>query len=272
MRATARVCDVSLNTVSKLLVDAGKACERFHDENVRKVNATEVQADEIWSFCYAKDRTLPYAKSAPDGAGSVWTWTALARDSKLLISYFIGDRDSGCATLFLEDLRSRVAGRIQLSTDGHSAYAAAVETNFGDQIDHARIIKVYGTAANTPESRYSPPKFTGVTKTALAGNPNLASATTSHVERSNLSFRMHNRRFTRLTNGHSKKLENHALMVALYTVWYNYARINSAVRCSPAMAAGLSSTLWSMADIVAMIDTAAPAPAKRGPYKKRISN
>jgi IS1 family transposase len=269
MRAISRVADVSLNTVTKLLVEAGKACAEFHDKNVRNIAAKRVQADEIWSFCYAKEKTLKFAKAAPAGAGSVWTWTALDMDSKLIVSCLVGGRDAAYAMEFMEDLKSRLSTRVQLSTDGHKPYLTAVESAFGDEIDYAQLVKIYGAPSDNPEVRYSPAPFLRAKKNVVTGNPDESLVSTSHVERSNLSFRMHMRRYTRLTNGHSKKLENHCHMVALYTVWYNFARINSAVRVAPAMAAGLSTRLWDMADIVKLVDDAAPAPAKRGPYKKR---
>jgi IS1 family transposase len=268
MRAISRVADVSLNTVTKLLVDAGKACAEFHDKTVRNVSAQRVQADEIWSFCYAKDKTLPGAKAAPDGAGSVWTWTGIDLESKLIISCLVGGRDAAYAMEFMEDLKPRLATRVQLSTDGHKPYLTAVESAFGDQIDYAQLVKIYGAPSDNPEIRYSPTPFIRSKKTLVTGNPDESLVSTSHVERSNLSFRMHMRRYTRLTNAHSKKLENHCHMVALYTVWYNFVRINSAVRMAPAMAAGISPRLWDMADIVKLVDEAAPVPAKRGPYRK----
>lgn len=268
MRAISRVADVSLNTVTKLLVDAGKACAEFHDKTVRNVSAQRVQADEIWSFCYAKDKTLPGAKAAPDGAGSVWTWTGIDSESKLIISCLVGGRDAAYAMEFMEDLKSRLATRVQLSTDGHKPYLTAVESAFGDQIDYAQLVKIYGAPSDNPEVRYSPTPFIRSKKTLVTGNPDESLVSTSHVERSNLSFRMHMRRYTRLTNAHSKKLENHCHMVALYTVWYNFVRINSAVRMAPAMAAGISPRLWDMANIVKLVDEAAPVPAKRGPYRK----
>ncbi|MDE3084794.1 MAG: DDE-type integrase/transposase/recombinase, partial [Verrucomicrobiota bacterium] len=225
-----------------------------------------------WSFCYAKDKTLPKAKAAPAGAGSVWTWTALDRDSKLIISYFIGGRDAACALAFMEDLRSRLANRVQLTSDGHTAYPPAVETAFGTEIDYAQLIKVFGPAPDGPNTRYSPPPCIGARKTEVCGTPNVGDVSTSHVERSNLSFRMHMRRYTRLTNAHSKKFENHCHMVALYTVWYNFVRVHSALRVSPAMEAGLTNRLLNMEDIVKLIDDAIPEAAKRGPYRKRNSN
>ena len=272
MRATSRVTDVSINTVTKLLVDAGLVCARFHDEVVRGVKAQHIQCDEIWSFCYAKAKKVPTAKAAPEGAGDVWTWTALDRDSKLIVSYLIGDRDAEYASAFIADLQDRLANRVQLTTDGLKTYLSAVEDAFGDDVDYAMLVKVYGEAPEETEKRYSPPECIGARKRAVTGKPDRDMVSTSHVERSNLSFRMHMRRFTRLTNAHSKKFENHCHMVALYTVWYNFARINSAVRMAPAMAAGISDRLWDMADIVKLIDDAAPKPGPRGPYKKDISN
>lgn len=270
MRATARVCDVSLNTVSKLLIDAGLACARFHDTAVRNVKAQRVQCDEIWSFCYAKAKNVPTAKAAPEGAGDVWTWTALDSGSKMIVSYLIGGRDGEYALAFIEDLRSRLATRVQLTTDGHKAYLNAVEEAFGTDVDYAQLVKLYGEGPRT-EARYSPAECIGARKERVTGNPDKAHVSTSHVERSNLSMRMHMRRFTRLTNGHSKKFENHCHMVALYTVWYNFARINGAVKMAPAMAAGVSDRLWDMADIVALIDASEAPAKKRGSYRPRIS-
>jgi IS1 family transposase len=268
MRAISRTADVSINTVTKLLIDAGLACARFHDENVRGVKAKQIQCDEIWSFTYAKAKNVPMAKAAPERAGDTWTWTAIDRDSKLIVSYLIGGRDSEYAMAFMDDLRGRLANRVQLTTDGHRAYLRAVEEAFGDDIDYAQLVKLYGEGPKT-EARYSPAECIGIRKDRITGNPDREMVSTSHVERSNLSMRMHMRRYTRLTNGHSKKFENHCHMVSLYTVWYNYARINSAVKMAPAMAAGISDRLWSMNDIVALIDAAEGEPKKRGSYKTR---
>lgn len=272
MRAISRVADVSLNTVTKMLVDAGKACAEFHDKAVRNVSAQRIQADEIWSFNYCKEKALPAAKAAPSGAGSTWTWTGIDSETKLIISCLVGGRDAAYAMEFMEDLKSRLSTRVQLSTDGYKPYLTAVESAFGDEIDYAQLVKIYGAPSENPEVRYSPSPFLRSKKTLVTGSPDESLVSTSHVERSNLSFRMHMRRYTRLTNGHSKKLENHCHMVALYTVWYNFARINSAIRVAPAMAAGLSARLWNMADIVKLVDDAAPVPAKRGPYKKRSNS
>ena len=274
MRAISRVTGVSINTVTKLLIDAGLACAQFHDENVHGMKARRVQCDEIWSFCYAKAKNVATAKAPPAWAGDVWTWTALDSDSKMIVSYLVGGRDGEYAMAFMDDLRGRLANRVQLTTDGHKAYLNAVEEAFGDDVDYGMLVKMYGEGPKT-EARYSPAICTGARKTPITGNPDGKHLSTSHVERSNLSMRMHMRRYTRLTNGHSKKFENHCHMVALYTVWYNYARINSAVKIAPAMAAGISSKLWEMSDIVALIDAREEAPKRPAAYRKRadeISN
>jgi len=267
MRAISRMTGVSTNTVDKLLIDAGLACARFHDENVRGVRCKRVQADEIWSFVYAKQKNVKSAKSAPEKAGDVWTWTAIDSDSKLIISYMVGGRDADYAQAFMDDLHERLANRVQLTTDGHTAYYEAVGEAFGSAIDYAQLVKKYGEPPRT-EARYSPAVCIGAEKRARIGRPKAKHVSTSHVERSNLSMRMHMRRFTRLTNAHSKKFQNHCHMISVYTVWYNFVRINSAVKMAPAMACGISSRLWEMSDVVALID-AASAPSKpRGPYKK----
>lgn len=270
MRSISRVVDVSINTVTKMLIDAGLACAAFHNQAVKGVKAKRVQCDEIWSFCYAKAKNVPTAKAAPEGAGDVWTWTALDSDSKLIVSYLIGGRDSEYAMAFMDDLRTRLATRVQLTTDGHKAYLSAVEEAFGDDVDYAMLVKLYGEGPKT-EARYSPAECIGIRKDRITGNPDRAQVSTSHVERSNLSMRMHMRRYTRLTNAHSKKFENHCHMVALYTVWYNFVRTNSAVRMPPAMAAGIATSPMTMADVVALIDAAEGPAKKRGPYKPRNS-
>lgn len=270
MRAISRMTGASINTVSKLLIDAGLACARHHDEKVRNVKAQRVQCDEIWSFVYAKAKNVAKAKAAPDAAGDVWTWTALDSDSKMILGYMVGGRDADYAQAFMQDLQGRLANRVQLTTDGHAPYLKAVGEAFGSNIDYAQLVKIYGEGPRT-EARYSPAVCLGAKKKRVIGRPKAWNVSTSHVERSNLSMRIHMRRFTRLTNAHSKKFENHCHMVALYTCWYNFVRINQAVKMAPAMAAGVSERLWEMADIVALID-AAEGPAKlRGPYKPRIS-
>jgi IS1 family transposase len=268
MRSISRVCDVSINTISKLLVDAGTACANFHYERVQAVKATRVQCDEIWSFCYAKAKNVPSAKRAPHGAGDVWTWTALEAESKLIVSWMVGRRDAEAAELFMDDLQSRLANRVQLTTDGHHAYLDAVRGAFGGGVDYAMLVKLYGEAAEA-EKRYSPPKFQGARKHWICGNPDKAHVSTSFVERHNLTMRMSMRRFTRLTNAFSKKIDNHCHALALYFVWYNWCRINKAVRMSPAMAAGLTDRLMDMADIANIVEVATPKPGKRGSYVTR---
>lgn len=270
MRSISRIADVSINTVSKLLVEAGEACLALHDETVRNVKASRIQCDEIWSFCYAKEKNVAAAKAAPDGAGDVWTWTAIDADTKLMVSYFVGDRSAESAMVIMDDLRGRLANRVQLTTDGHRAYLEAVEGAFGADVDYAQLVKLYGELGGKgPEKRYSPAQCTGIKKRRVEGNPDERHVSTSHVERMNLSIRMQNRRFTRLTNAFSKKLDNHIHALALYFAFYNFVRVHKSLRMSPAMAAGVTDRLWSLEDIVARIDADAPAPKPRGPYKKR---
>lgn len=269
MRSISRVADVSINTVSKLLIDAGRACDAFHDEMVRDVSAKRIQCDEIWSFTYAKAKNVPTAKAAPEGAGDTWTWTALDSDSKLIVSYLVGGRDSEYAMAFMDDLRARLATRVQLTTDGLKAYLEAVEGAFGGDIDYAMLIKLYGEpASRTDQRRYSPAECTGARRERIEGDPDMSKASTSHVERHNLSMRMHMRRFTRLTNAFSKKFENHCHMVALYTVFYNFCRIHKSLKVTPATAAGVTDRLWSMEEIVALIDARAPKPGRPKTYRK----
>lgn len=268
MRSISRVADVSINTVTALLEKAGAACAEHHHKAVRGVQSKRVQCDEIWSFCYAKAKNVATAKAAPEEAGGVWTWTALDADSKLILSWLVGGRDAGYATEFMQDVADRLATRVQLTTDGHKAYLDAVEGAFGADVNYAQLVKLYGDTPG-PAGRYSPAECTGIRKTRIEGRPDKAHASTSYVERQNLTMRMSMRRFTRLTNGSSKKAENHAHMVALYTVWYNFVRTHKTLRCSPAMAAGVSKTLWSMGDVVALIDAREAPAAKRGPYKQR---
>lgn len=271
MRSISRVCDVSINTVSKLLEDAGEACMALHNEHVRNVRTSRIQCDEIWSFCYAKAKNVAAATAAPEGAGDVWTWTALDADTKLMVSYFVGDRSGASAVVLMDDLCGRLANRVQLTTDGHRAYLEAVEGAFGGNVDYAQLEKIYGTDPLANAGRYSPPLCLGARKQRVEGNPDLAHVSTSYVERSNLSIRMQNRRFTRLTNAFSKKFQNHVHALALYFAFYNFCRIHKTLKVTPAMAAGITDTLWSMADIVAAIDARAPQAGKRGPYKKKAA-
>jgi IS1 family transposase len=270
MRAIARTEDVSPNTVDKILVEAGKACAEMHDEMVRGVKAKRVQCDEIWTFNYCKQRTVATAKKAPEDAGDLWTWTAIDADSKLIISYLVGDRSGQAAIELMDDVRGRLTDRVQISTDGHRAYLEAVEGAFGGDVDYAQVIKQYGPTPS-PAGRYSPAECTGIRKVSVEGNPDMKHANTSFVEAHNKTMRMHMRRFTRLTNGHSKKVANHAHMVALYTLFYNFIRTHSKLKMTPAMQAGIATTFMNFGDVIARIDAAAPAPKPRGPYKPRAA-
>jgi len=269
MRSISRMTGVSINTVSKLLVDAGEACAAFHDEAVRGVKAKRVQCDEIWSFTYAKQKNVKTAKAAPEQAGDTWTWTALDADSKLIVSYLVGGRDGEYAMAFMDDVASRLANRVQMTTDGHKAYLEAVEGAFGCDVDYAQLVKIYGEAPESAKGRYSPADCTGIKKNKIEGEPDEEFISTSYVERQNLTMRMHMRRFTRLTNAFSKKFENHAHMVALYTVFYNFCKIHKSLRVTPAIEAGISDTVRDFDWIVELIDARAPKPGPRGPYKKR---
>ena len=268
MRATARLADVSFNTVAKLLIDAGKVCADLHDELVQGVTASRVQCDEVWSFTYAKQKNVATAKAAPQEAGDTWTWTALDADTKLIVSSMVGGRDAEYANAFMDDVASRLTNRVQMTTDGHKAYLKAVEGSFGADIDYAQLIKVYGNAPETLKGRYSPADCTGIVKRTVEGQPDEKHISTSFVERQNLTMRMQMRRFTRLTNAFSKKLENHMHMVALYTVWYNFIRIHKTLRVTPAMEAGLSKTVWDMEDLVRIMDERAPKPGRPKTYNK----
>lgn len=273
MRSVSRVCDVSINTVTKLLVDAGEACAAYHDEHVRGVNASRVQCDEIWSFVYAKERNVSRARSAPKEAGDVWTWTAIDSDTKLIISYLAGDRSGQSAIALMDDLRGRLSNRVQLTTDGHKAYLEAVEGAFGGDVDYAQLIKLYGNSASqSPETRYSPGVCIGTRKVAVEGRPDPAHVSTSHVERSNLTMRMGMRRFTRLTNAFSKKLANHVHMLGLFFVHYNYCRIHATLRVTPAMEAGLAAGVRDLGWVVGLIDARAPKPKRPKTYKSRAGN
>jgi IS1 family transposase len=274
MRAIGRMAEVSPNTVDKMLVEAGKACAELHDEMVRDVTAKRVQCDEIWAFNYCKQRTVATAKRAPAGAGDIWTWTALDADSKLIVSYLVGDRSGQAAIELMDDVRGRLANRVQITTDGHRAYLDAVEGAFGGDVDYAQVVKLFGPTPS-PAGRYSPAECVGIKKVRIEGDPDEKHVSTSFVEAHNKTMRMHMRRFTRLTNGHSKKVANHAHMVALYTFFYNFIRTHSKLKMTPAMQAGIAATFSTFEDVVAGVDAAAPAPRARGPYRPRqkaISN
>jgi IS1 family transposase len=268
IRAITRVTGVHKVTVARLMNDAGRALGAYQRTVFVNLPCKRIQVDEIWSFTYAKQKNVPTAKAAPEGAGDTWTWTAIDAETKLVPSWFVGGRDGECAMEFMDDLAKRLANRVQLTSDGHKAYLEAVEGAFGGDIDYAQLVKMYGPSITAP-GRYSPAECTGARKTRVEGNPDEKHVSTSFVERQNLTMRMHMRRFTRLTNGFSKKIEAHENAVALHFAYYNFVRIHKTLRMTPAMAAGVTDRLWEMADLVAIVE-AAEVPAKaRGLYKKR---
>jgi IS1 family transposase len=246
INATCRMTGVAKHTILKLLKDVGCAAASYHDSRVRNLR---VQCDEIWAFVYAKQKNVSL-EQMQQGAGDVWTWTAIDADTKLIISYTLGDRGAGTANLFMRDVASRITNRIQLTTDGHRVYAEAVEDAFGADIDYAMLVKIYGASNDSPESRYSPATCIGCRTGVLAGNPDPKYISTSFVERQNLSMRMGMRRFTRLTNGFSKKLENHGHAVALYFMHYNFCRVHKTLRVTPAMEAGLTDHVWEIEELL----------------------
>jgi IS1 family transposase len=270
MRSVSRLTDVSINTVAKLLIDAGKFCAAFHDEQVIGVQASRIQCDEIWSFVAAKAKNVGAMKTPVESAGDVWTWTGIDADSKLIVSWLVGGRDGEYAMAFMDDLRSRLANRVQLTTDGHKAYLQAVEGAFGDDVDYAILHKVYGNTPESAKGKYSPAECIGTQKHRITGEPDIKHVSTSFIERSNLTMRMHNRRFTRLTNAFSKKFESHVHMVAIWTVWYNWVRIHKSLRVTPAMQANLTDTVWSWETVVAKMDEVAPKAGRPKSYKKLI--
>ncbi|HXJ91704.1 MAG TPA: IS1 family transposase [Terriglobia bacterium] len=261
IRATSRMTGVAKGTIISLLESIGAACAEFHNRTVRNLKCKRVQCDEIWNFCYAKEKNVPENKKGQFGYGDVWTWVGIDADTKLNVSYLVARRDVPSACAFMEDLASRITSRIQLTTDGLRAYLVAVEGAFGLDVDYATLHKVFGIPADVEDRRYSPPICIGAQAATISGNPARKHVSTSYIERQNLTMRMTMRRFTRLTNGFSKKVENLRHMVALYTVHYNFCKIHQTLRVSPAMEAGLSFRLWDVADIVRLTrkETAAAA-------------
>lgn len=272
MRATARVADVSINTVTKLLADVGAACADYQDKTMRKLNCKRVQCDEIWSFVGMKQKNVPQELAGVLGYGDVYTWTAIDADTKLMPCWHVGTRDAHSAKLFIDDLADRLAHRIQLTTDGHAAYLSAVADAFNGHVDYAMLVKQYGDVPNAREAsrRYSPSGFTGAHTSVINGYPDAEHISTSYVERANLTMRMHMRRFTRLTNAFSKKLENHMHAVSLHMMFYNFVRVHKSLRVTPAMEAGIADHVWSIEEVVRLIP--APVIKKRGPYKPRATH
>jgi IS1 family transposase len=260
IRATVRLTGVAKNTVVKLLTDLANACVAYHDQNVRNIKVRRLQCDEIWNFVGAKAKnTTPDQKA--EGWGDTWTWTALDADTKLCISYLVGGRDLGWAKEFMEDCASRISNRVQITTDGHRAYLEAVESAFGADIDYAQLQKIYG-APSENHTRYSPAKCIGCDMKVVSGNPDPKHVSTSYVERQNLSMRMSIRRFTRLTNAFSKKIENHAAAVAIWFMYYNFCRIHQTLRVTPAMEAGIADRVWSVEEMCGLLPEV-PSPTKR---------
>jgi IS1 family transposase len=266
IRATVRI-GVAKNTVTRLLCEMGCACADYHHRHVRNLTVQRLQADEIWSFVGAKAKNVTAEQEAA-GWGDVWTWTAIDADTKLCVTYFVGDRGKHSAFAFMDDAAKRIKGRLQITTDAHRPYLAAVEKAFGGDADYATLHKLYG-ASNEPETRYSPATCIGCDMKTVSGVPDPKHVSTSFVERQNLTMRMSMRRFTRLTNGFSKKIENHGHAVALYFAFYNFCRIHSTLRVTPAMEAGLTDHVWSVEELIALLPE--PQAKKRGPYKKRVT-
>lgn len=263
MRATSRMVDCSINTVFKLLEDVGTTCSAYQDRVLRNLPCKRVQCDELWSFCYAKEKNVPAEKKGEFGYGDVWLWVALCADTKLVPCWHVGRRDAGAAREFMGDLADRLRERVQLTTDGHKAYLEAVEEAFGAGVDYAMLVKLYGPSADgtagTAERKYSPGECMGTRKAGITGKPDPAHVSTSYVERQNLTMRMGMRRLTRLTNAHSKKIENLAHATALHYMHYNFARVHGSLRVAPAMAAGVTGRLWSVEDIARLADGIEPA-------------
>ena len=251
MRAVSRMTGCSINTVTKLLVDVGQACWVYQHKNMRNLACKRIQCDEIWSFCYAKEKHVPANHRGEWGYGDVYTWTAMCADTKLIPSFLVGRRDAGFANIFMKDLEGRLKNRVQLTTDGHRAYLTAVEEAFGGDIDYAMLVKTYGEDKTTEgQRRYSPAECTGAEVVRISGNPDEKDISTSYVERQNLTMRMSMRRFTRLTNGFSKKIENLEYAVALHFMHYNFCRVHKTLRVTPAMEAGITEHVWTIQEIV----------------------
>lgn len=268
LRSVSRMTHIARNTITKLLIDLGEACMAYHDAHVRNVRVRRLQCDEIWAYIGSKQKnTTPEKKEI--GWGDVWTWVGLDADTKLVVSYLVGGRGADWAYDFVKDCASRIRGRVQLTTDGHKPYLEAVEENFGADIDYATLHKIYGASEETV-GRYSPAKCIGTDCKVVVGDPDPQHISTSFVERQNLTMRMHMRRFTRLTNGFSKKLDNHAYAVALHFMYCNFVRPHQTLKTTPAVAAGLADRAWTLDELIALMPE--PKTEKRGSYKKRISN
>lgn len=252
LRATARMCDVAFNTVLKFIPEIGEACDQYQDKVFRNLKCKMIQCDEIWSFCYSKAKNVPEDKRDTFGYGDVWTWVALDAETKLVPTFMVGNRDAKTAKIFMDDLAERLANRVQLTTDGYKVYLEAVENAFGGDIDYAMLVKLYESTQT--ETRYSPAKYEGSEKKRISGNPDPKKVSTSYVERQNLTMRMCMRRFTRLTNGFSKKIENHVYHLSLHYMYYNFCRVHKTLRVTPAMEAGIADHVWTLEEIVKLIN------------------
>lgn len=271
IRSTVRMTGVAKNTIVKLLADIGEACAVYQDNAFQNLNCKRIECDEIWSFVGAKQKNVPADRKDEFGIGDVWTWVSIDADTKLVPCWLVGPRNANAAYEFINDLAPRLSNKVQITTDGLKLYLEAIEYAFGGDVDYAQLIKIYGkTGGKKDETRYSPAECLGCEKRVVTGAPKKDLVSTSYVERQNLTMRMGMRRFTRLTNGFSKKVENHAHAIALHYMYYNFVRIHKSLRCTPAMAAGVTSKLWSVEDIVALLPEAKATP--RGTYKKRNSN
>ncbi len=255
IRATVRMTGVAKNTILKLLADIGTACSEYQDRTLRNLPCRRVQVDEIWTFVYAKNKNVPVSKAGVPGVGDVWTWVAIDADTKLIPSFMVGDRGGRTAGIFMQDLADRLANRVQLTSDGHTTYLTAVDDAFGQDIDFAMLVKTYGQDGNPnkPETKYSPGKINGAGKHKVKGNPDRDHVSTSFVERQNLTMRMSMRRFTRLTNGFSKKVENHAHAVSLHYMHYNFCRKHQTLGETPAQAAGVADHRWTIEELVGLL-------------------
>lgn len=255
LRSTARLTGACFNSVLRLVPMLGQACSRFQDQIFQNLKCRCLELDEQWSFCYAKAKNVPRAKNAPEGAGDIWTWTAIDADTKLVPCWLVGNRDASAALRFLNLLSSKMAHRVQITTDGYSLYLPAIAEVFGTDVDYAMLVKIFGPQERL-ESRYSPPRCIGSRRAPVFGEPDMDKVSTSYVERHNLTMRMVNRRLTRLTNAFSKKVENHESAVALSMMHYNFCRVHKTLRCTPAMEARLTNHVWSYEEVAGLLDGA----------------
>ncbi len=269
IRATVRITGVAKNTIQKLTVELGEACLEYQNQALRGLTCKRLELDEVWAFCYAKDKNLPDSMKGAPGVGSIWTWTAMDAETKLLVSWQLGARDAANAHRFIGDLADRLAGRVQMTTDGNRVYVDAVEAHLGGSVVYAMLVKKYGQDSN-PERSYSPAKCLGAKKKHIDGNPDMELVSTSYAERQNLNIRMQNRRYTRLTNAFSKKAEMLAYSVAIMFCYHNFVRVHMTLKTTPAVAAGIAKHKWTVGDMIDLLPEVVAGP--RGPYRKRISD